>query len=234
MKIPDLSFVIPAHDAQDFLSDCIGSCLRQSHRNIEIVIVDDGSKDATRRIIEHFHEKDNRVVGVLLPKNGGRGAARNLGNETARAPVIAVLDADDMADSRRAENTLELMDKSVFYGAAAIINSLGSQVGTFRAEPFDLKMALEKQANMIVHSTMAYPRDVIKFAKYDEGEYAKLGLDDWKFQLDLALSGVVFKHTGKILSAWRSNDDQVTNVRDIQRVHKLKARYLKHYAIKQA
>lgn len=233
MKFPDLSFVIPAYNAEAFLSDCILSCLRQSHKNIEVVVVDDGSTDSTRRVIEHFHRTDTRVVGVLLPKNYGRGHARNLGNETARAPVLAVLDADDMADVDRAKITLDLMDKSVFYGAASIVDSMGNQIGRFRADTFDLKTALEKQHNLIVHSTMAYPAAITGGAKYDEGEYAEAGLDDWKFQLDLALGGAEFKHTDKILSAWRESADQVTNVRDIMKVCDLKAKYMKKYAIRE-
>lgn len=236
MRIPDLSFVIPAYNAQDYLSDCVLSCLTQTHRNIEIVIVDDGSTDATRRLIEHFHNKDARVVGVLLPKNSGRGHARNIGNETARADVIAVLDADDMAETRRAENTLELMDKSVLYGAASVVDSVGNEIGRARAEPFDFKVAVEKKINKIVHSTMAYPKGVLKLAKYDEGAYSDLGLDDWRFQLDLFLAGVKFKHTEKILGAWRESEGQITAIRDAKKTMRLKAKYFKtnKYAIKTA
>lgn len=232
MRTPDLAFVIPAYNAQDFLSDCVISCLKQSHRNIEVVIVDDGSTDSTRRLIEHFHNKDHRVTGVLLPNNAGRGHARNLGNETARAPVIAVLDADDMAEVDRAKNTLELMEKGVLYGAAAVVDSMGNEIARLTADKFDIKTALEKQVNRIVHSTMAYPKSVTALAKYDTAEYCKLGLDDWKFQLDLALAGVEFKHTDKILSAWRENTGQITNIRDHKKVAALKGKYLKKYALK--
>lgn len=232
MKTPDLSFVIPAYNAQDYLSDCVLSCLKQTHRNIEVVIVDDGSTDSTRRLIEHFAKTDTRVNPIFLPSNKGRGHARNVGNEVSTARLIAVLDSDDMAEQHRAENTIKLMDGCVLYGAASIVNSLGHEIGRFRADAFDLKTALDKQVNFIVHSTMAYPKSVTNIAKYDEGEYASLGLDDWKFQLDLALARVDFKHTEKILSAWRENDGQITSVRDAAKINKLKAQYLKKYAIK--
>ncbi len=232
MKTPDLAFIIPAFNAEAFLADAVLSCLKQSHRNIEVVIVDDGSTDGTRRVIQHFHEHDKRVTGVLLSKNFGRGYARNIGNETARAPIIAVLDADDMAETNRAKNTLELMAEGVFYGAAAVVDSLGNEIAMLRADAFDLKAALEQQVNRIVHSTMAYPKGVTALAKYDEGEYSKLGLDDWKFQLDLALAGVKFTHTEKILSAWRENSGQITDVRDHKKVATLKGKYLKKYALK--
>jgi glycosyltransferase involved in cell wall biosynthesis len=231
VKTPDLSFVIPAFNAQDFLSDAVLSCLNQNHKNIEIVIVDDGSKDSTRRLIEHFSKSDQRVVGVLLPKNYGRGHARNLGNETATAPIIAVLDADDIAEEARAKHTLDLIEDGVLFGSAAIVDSVGRPLGRFRADPFDLKTAIEKQVNFIVHSTMAYPKKLTERFKYDEGEYAALGLDDWKFQLDMALAGVQFTHTEKILSAWRENDDQITTIRDTGKVAKLKDQYLKKFAI---
>ncbi len=230
MKAPDLSFVIPAYNAQDYLSDAILSCLNQTHKNIEVIVVDDGSTDSTRRLIQHFAEKDPRCHAIFCPENRGRGNARNEGNELASAPIIAVLDADDMAERNRAKNTLEFLDRGVLYGAAYVVDSLGNQVGQLKAEDFNLGKALEDGVNRIVHSTMAYRRDDTRKVRYDEGEYAALGLDDWKFQLDLALDGTKFTKTDKILSAWRANSEGVSNVRDIAKVKTLKDQFLKRYA----
>lgn len=230
MKTPDLSFVIPAYNAQDYLSDAILSCLKQTHKNIEVIVVDDGSSDSTRRLIQHFTEKDPRCHAILFSANCGRGHARNQGNALARAPIIAVLDADDMAERDRAKNTLEQLDRGVLHGAASVVDSLGNEIGRIKVEDFNLKKALEDGVNRIVHSTMAYRKADIRKWLYDEGEYATLGLDDWKFQLDLALDGTKFKKTDKILSAWRSNSEGVSNVRDIAKVKTLKDQFLKRYA----
>lgn len=226
MKRPDVSFVIPAYNAQAYLSDSILSCLKQTHKNIEVIVVDDGSTDATRRIISFFSEKDSRCHGVLLPKNRGRGHARNTGNEAATAPIIAVLDADDMAERKRAEH---ILGESVLYGAASVVDSLGSEIARVNAEEFSLERAIEKRVNGIVHSTMSYPKAVAEQYKYDEGKYAAIGLDDWKFQMDLALAGWHLAKTDKILSAWRSNSDGISNTRNIERVRALKEQYFSEH-----
>lgn len=86
------SVVIPAYNAQNFIANSIGSVLAQSVKDFELIVVDDGSTDATRAQIENFSDKR---IHYIYQENQGVSAARNKGIEESRGEYICFLDADD-------------------------------------------------------------------------------------------------------------------------------------------
>ena len=92
MTAPLVSVVIPAYNAAATLGECIASVLAQGYPAIEIVVVDDGSQDATATVVAGFGD---RVRYVHQP-NGGLAVARNTGHQAAKGSLIAWLDADDV------------------------------------------------------------------------------------------------------------------------------------------
>lgn len=102
---PRLSFVIPVWNQERFLASAIGSALSQTVQEIEVVAVDDASTDATPHILAAID--DPRLVVVRSASNLGPGGARNLGLESAQAPIVAFLDADDVAAPERAAKQLD-------------------------------------------------------------------------------------------------------------------------------
>ena len=92
---PEASLVIPAYNAQDYLVRGIDIALAQSFCNLEIIIVDDGSTDHTKEIVDWYAEKYPNVVAIHQ-KNSGVGAARNTGIRCARGEYIGFMDSDDM------------------------------------------------------------------------------------------------------------------------------------------
>ncbi len=107
-----VSVIIPAYNAQMFIESCIGSILRQSYTDFEIVVVNDGSKDNTLKILEAFAEKDNRVK-VYSKENGGVSSARNYGISKANGEFITFVDADDTLVDDALENMVALMEDDV-------------------------------------------------------------------------------------------------------------------------
>lgn len=237
MKRPDISFVIPAYNAECYLAEAIHSCLSQSHKNIEVVVVNDGSTDSTRDVADWYAERDKRVR-VFHRENAGRGAARNFGNAVADAGLIAVLDADDASEGERAANTLELARENpgaFLYGGAdfrdllfkqSAMNIGGKTIQTYIPNPFNLENTIKSLATGIVHSTVAYPRALWERYPYDEGEYASMGLDDWHQQMRIASDGVQFAHTPKILSAYRILDTGISAMRDEGKARDMKRKFL--------
>ena len=71
-----ITVMIPAYNAQKYIGRCIESLLKQTYKEIEILIVNDGSKDNTKSICEDYSQKDSRVR-LVNQENGGEGAARN-------------------------------------------------------------------------------------------------------------------------------------------------------------
>ncbi|WP_455677335.1 glycosyltransferase family 2 protein [Pseudoscardovia suis] len=95
---PLVTVVVPAYNAERYLTQCIESIRSQEYQNLEIIIVDDGSTDGTRQICEDFSAKDSRVV-VIPQKNAGVSFARNIGIRKASGDYIQFVDADDVLRS---------------------------------------------------------------------------------------------------------------------------------------
>lgn len=92
---PLLSVVVPAYDVEDYLADCLQSILNQSHADLEVVVVDDGSTDSTGRIADQVASEDPRVQ-VVHQANAGLGAARNEGARRCTGTYLAFADSDDL------------------------------------------------------------------------------------------------------------------------------------------
>ena len=236
MKIPKASFVIPAYNAEAFLAGAILSCRAQSVKDIEIIVVDDGSTDGTRELCQWHCKEDPRVQYASFTTNQGRCAARNFGNALAKAPIILVLDSDDFALKNRVRDTLivfQMKNPDVVYGPFQIIDENGEILGNQKAGKFSPELSLEKRHNFIGHSTMAYRKGVTTNVQYDEGEYSKLGLDDWKFQWDCFMKGYKFEFSSVPLSKYRiyrlpnnTLGSPTEYYRDAKRVDELKNEYL--------
>lgn len=89
-----ISVIVPVYNAEEYLSECIDSLIGQSYKDIEILLVDDGSKDASKAICEQYAEKDARVH-VFSQANAGVSVARNKGLQEAKGEYVCFIDADD-------------------------------------------------------------------------------------------------------------------------------------------
>ncbi len=96
---PTISVIIPAYQAAPYLQRCLDSLLAQTLRDIEIVVVDDGSTDGTPALMRTYVEKDSRIVS-LRQENGGVSSARNRGLEQACGQWVAFVDVDDWAEAQ--------------------------------------------------------------------------------------------------------------------------------------
>jgi glycosyltransferase involved in cell wall biosynthesis len=103
-----VSIIIPCHDGQDFVGDAIASALAQTHRDIEVIVIDDASRDRSPAVIDGFARSDARVKPIFLTENVGAAAARNRGIAAANGQWIALLDADDLYRPGRIEHLLDV------------------------------------------------------------------------------------------------------------------------------
>lgn len=91
---PKVSVVVPIYGVEKYLHQCVDSILAQTLKDIEIILVDDGSKDKCPEIVDEYAKKDSRVVAVHQP-NGGYGRAVNHGIELAKGEYIGIIESDD-------------------------------------------------------------------------------------------------------------------------------------------
>jgi glycosyltransferase involved in cell wall biosynthesis len=236
MKEPRASFVIPAFNAHAYLAQAVASCQTQSVKEIEIIVVDDGSIDGTDELMEQLCNNDPRIKYAKFDQNRGRSAARNFGNAMAQAPIILVLDSDDISLRNRVRDTLlafQMKNPDVVYGPYQVIDENDNILGNQNAGDFNKELSLKHKMNFIGHSTMAYRKGVTLNVSYDEGEFSDLGLDDWKFQWDCILKGYKFGVTKVSLSKYRIyqlpnrlHGSPTEFNRDPEQVEKLKNEYI--------
>lgn len=89
-----ISVVVPVYQVENYLHRCVDSILNQTYRDLEVILVDDGSPDDSSVICDEYAEKDSRVK-VIHQKNAGAAAARNVGLRNAKGDFVAFVDADD-------------------------------------------------------------------------------------------------------------------------------------------
>lgn len=94
MNNPLISVVVPVYNVEKYLRQCIDSILSQTYMNLEIILVDDGSRDSSGSICDEYAKIDNRIV-VLHKPNGGLSSARNAGIDIAKGEYIGFVDSDD-------------------------------------------------------------------------------------------------------------------------------------------
>lgn len=89
-----ISIIIPVYNIAEYLPRCLDSVLVQTHKNLEIIVVDDGSIDSSKDVINAYAEKDSRIVAIFK-ENSGVSDTRNKGLEIATGDYIGFVDGDD-------------------------------------------------------------------------------------------------------------------------------------------
>lgn len=105
---PLVSVIIPVYNVQDFLRECLNSVVHQSYSNLEILLINDGSNDASGEICDEYARSDARVR-VIHKSNGGQASARNAALELARGEFLTFIDSDDVADVDLVRTLLNLI-----------------------------------------------------------------------------------------------------------------------------
>ena len=109
---PLVSIIVAVYNRESFVDKTIKSILNQTYKNFELLVIDDGSKDASFEIVSQFAKKDLRVKVIQLPYNQGVSAARNMGLKLAKGKYIATLDSDDEAYPTWIEKSVLYMEKN--------------------------------------------------------------------------------------------------------------------------
>lgn len=192
-----VSVILSTFNGSAFLKKAIESVLIQSHKNLELIIVDDGSTDETLEIIKSFSEKDTRVKYISNEKNIGVQKSRNEGLNLAQGEFVAIIDDDDeWIDVYKIEKQINFLISHtghILVGTGVIVvdqNGLEKYRYTLPESDIDIRKKLLFK-NCFAHSTILFNKDVaIKIGGYDESSQTK-NVEDYDFILRLALHGLV-------------------------------------------
>ncbi|MEO8405482.1 MAG: glycosyltransferase [Chitinophagaceae bacterium] len=125
-----VSVIIPCYNYGHLIADTINSILQQTYKDIEIIVVNDGSKDNTEEVVNACAQKDARVTCYTFP-NTGLGASRNRGLEKAKGDFIQFLDADDLLEKRKFDEQLKI------FAARPEVDVVYGSVRYFTKDPYD-------------------------------------------------------------------------------------------------
>jgi len=218
---PLISIVVPVYRVEKYLHKCVDSILNQTYKNLEIILVDDGSPDSCGEICDEYAKNDSRIV-VIHKENGGPASARNIGIAVSNGLYISFVDSDDFV-------TIDYIE----YLFGLIVNSSASvSSGRFHSIVYGKHVSCSQNINIqgndeaiLIHSKEII-FDMFHFY-YDCSPFAKLFLrsdiirynctymEDMFFAEDLLFLFELFKNDIPVVIGGKSIYYYVTNINSI-------------------
>ncbi len=153
-----ITIIIPVYMVELYLDRCLNSIVSQTYKNLEIILVDDGSKDNCPTICDCWAEKDKRIR-VIHRENGGLSAARNSGIDAAKGEYLAFVDSDDFVSTEFIE---------VLYQAC---KQTGSQIAQCRYEYVDGDVMTKDKEEVTEPTEVFSGKEMIKGMSWRDGAY---------------------------------------------------------------
>ena len=131
MSDPLISVIVPVYKTERYLRRCVDSIRAQTHANLEIILVDDGSPDNSGALCEALAQEDRRIR-VIHKKNGGLSSARNAGLDAAQGAYVCFVDSDDMIDKQMCQTLYErLVQQEADVSCCGIANFDGEKIVSY-------------------------------------------------------------------------------------------------------
>ena len=177
MKQGKISVIVPVYNVEKYLRRCVDSILNQTYRNLEIILVNDGSTDSSLQICNEYVQKDARIVVINKP-NGGLSSARNAGLDAATGDYIGFVDSDDYIAPEMYERLLAAItdDMSISnvifvrsfedgrFGKSAVPHTADADIS---AKDYLRELLLHK--GDVSACTKLFPRKLIADTRFAEG-----------------------------------------------------------------
>ena len=212
---PLISIIIPVYKVEEYIDECVESIVNQSYKNLEIILVDDGSPDNCPAICDEWAKKDQRIK-VIHQKNAGQSAARNAALKIATGEFIGFVDSDDFIDRDMYKILYEALSGSTAkISSCYFLRTDGSKSDeTLKVSPLKTysvnealrEFFLKREIGSAVWDKL-YRREVFDNIRFPEGETN----EEYPMFIPLIVrsSGVV--HTGKTLYKYRMRGGSTTD-----------------------
>ena len=179
-KNPTVSVIIPVYNVGPFLRRCVKSVLGQTYKNLQIILVDDGSTDDSGKQCDSFKDNDSRII-VVHKKNGGLSSARNAGIKESTGEYICFVDSDDYIEKEFVERLLSASianETKISQCNVALVSNNGDYLGVWKnkyAEPIidgrsliDDTFKSDNVQNIVVWNRL-YKSDLLSSKSFEEG-----------------------------------------------------------------
>ncbi|PEL13552.1 glycosyltransferase [Bacillus sp. AFS017336] len=206
--MPKVTVFMPVYNTEKYLEKSIRSILNQTFKDFELLIIDDGSTDKSKEIINKF--KDTRIRLIENEVNKGLPYTRNLGLRLAKGLYFAIMDSDDIARKDRLKEQVSILDKK---------NDIGVVTSNERViyKTFPIKVVKRKQKsdflkllllfeNCIGNTTVMFRKNILDEIIYQKDFFV---CQDYKFWVDLS-SKTKFTSINKSLMSYRTGHENIT------------------------
>ena len=166
MKQPLVSIILPVYNAQSHLARCLSSICAQTYQNLEIIVLNDGSKDQSLPVCEEFRKKDSRII-LVDKANSGVSDTRNLGLKLASGKYVQFVDSDDYIDP---DFTQHLVEAAETHHADLVIAPYKMVIPAGATKP---EQVLEKLEDNLGVMSVARPPEVREYGFLPAGVYDK-------------------------------------------------------------
>ena len=202
-KHPLVSVIICNYNYGQYIGEAIESVMSQTYSNIELVIIDDGSTDNSRKVI-NLYTTSNPAIKYRKQQNQGIVFARNLGIELASGDYIVFLDSDDKFPNNYIKTLFDVAISRSFDITYCDLRQFGTGINRkIKLPEFSLS---DIKWHNIVHISALIKRSIIKNHRFDVNLNKKLNHEDWDFFLALALDGARIGKTEKTYLLYRAHD----------------------------
>jgi glycosyltransferase involved in cell wall biosynthesis len=174
-----ISVVIPTYNRSDYLIEALNSVINQTYKNIEIIIVDDGSKDNTKEVVNNYIElHKTRNIRYYYKENGGVATARNFGIHQSNGILIAFLDSDDLLKKEKLSKQVKLFDNpkvGLVHSHYSIMKEFGEIITNKTIKQNKLNGYMYNKmriSNLVGTSTVIVKKECINTVGLFEGEYS--------------------------------------------------------------
>lgn len=207
--MPEISIILPVYNAEAYLEECINSVLRQTFQNYELIVLDDGSTDASVSVVKAFD--DPRIKLILCEHNFINTLNRGINESIGK--YIARIDADDIMHKDRLKKQYEIMEANqdvAVCGTYAEAFGLANEIIGYGKNYIDSPLLSLLPHNCIIHPSVMIRKSFIQNYKicYQNYPYA----EDYKMWVDIANTGGKFYIIPEALLKYRVSQGQVSNL----------------------
>lgn len=184
------SILIPAYGCERTIRETVRSALHQTYRSLEILIVDDASRDQTAKVMKELAEEDSRIRVFFLSQNGGVAQARNVLFQHVKGEYTAFLDSDDLWEPDKLEKQIALLEGKecdLVYSSYSFIDVDGKRIGHDKIVPEQCSYKALLKENYLLPSTVILRSSWLQGRSMD-GSYSH---EDYVFWLGLLQEGIL-------------------------------------------
>lgn len=235
MEEPLISVIVPVYEVEKYLDHCVKSIVDQTYRNLEIILVDDGSPDRCPQMCDEWAKRDSRIR-VIHQSNAGSGAARNTALDAARGELIAFVDSDDYISHDMYEYLYKLMLQGADIAECGhedvghhdrVFQTSDDNVRTYTVQEAMTEHICDRIFRQLIWNKL-YRREIIGDIRFPVGKK----IDDEFFTYQVLGNAKTLIRSDKVCYAYRQQESSVMHSMSAQkRLQAVEAKIQRHQYI---